>query len=157
MENQYFSLELNKGSKLTRIFQLLFGIVCGLVAIIWTILNISRLKSDAALWITIILLFCFAYYQVMSGLGLAEKFIEISTSTIKIKKNSLFPAQKIASSDIEKIEMFPLNIVFFLRSGKKVILRFGTTFPDVIEPVTKSIDSFCSINNTPLEFKNEVL
>lgn len=157
MEKRYFSLDINKGSRLTRIFQLLFGFVCALVAIIWTILNISTLKSDVALWITIILLFCFAYYQVMSGLGRAEKFIEISPSNIKLKKNSLFPAQKLSSTDMEKIEIFPLNIVFFLRSGKKVILRFGTTFPDVIEPVTKSIDSFCSINNIPLELKNEVL
>jgi hypothetical protein len=157
MENRYFSLEINKGSRLTRIFQLLFGFVCALVAVVWTILNISTLKSNAALWITIILLFGFAYYQVMSGLGLAEKFIEISPSAIKLKKNSLFPAHKLSSADMEKVEIFPLNIVFFLRSGKKVILRFGTTFPDVIEPVNESIDSFCSINNIPLELKKEEL
>jgi hypothetical protein len=157
MERQYYSLELNKSNRLTRIFQLIFGIICALVAIMWAILNINTLKLNAALWITIILLFGFAYYQVMSGIGLAEKFIEISQSALRLKKNSLFPARELSASDIEKIEIFPLNVVFFLRSGKTVFLRFGTTYTDIIEPVRKSIETFCTGNKIQLEFKNEEL
>ena len=84
----------------------------------------------------------FAYYQIISGLGKAEKFIEFSQSSIKLKNNSLFPVRVLNAPDIRKIDAFPLNLVFFLTSGKKVILRFGTTYTDIIEPVRKSLQTF---------------
>jgi len=157
MESNYYSLEVNKSNRITRVFQLAFGVICAIIAVVWAILNINMLKSNGALWITIILLLGFAYFQIISGLGKAEKFIEISQGSIKIKKNSLFGVQEINAPDIEKIEAFPLNLVFFLRSGKKVLLRFGTTYTDIIDPVRKSIQTFCTGNNIPLEFKTEEL
>lgn len=155
MESNYYSLELNKSNRITRIFQLVFGIICVVIAVIWAILNINMLKSNGNLWITILLLLGFAYYQIISGLGKAEKFIEFSQSSIKLKKNSLFPVRVINAPDIQKIDAFPLNLVFFLTSGKKVFLRFGTTYTDIIEPVRKSLQTFCTGNKIPLEFKSE--
>ena len=149
METGYFSLEVNKSNKLTRIFQLVFGIVCAVVAVIWLIINFNSLTSNWSLVITIIFLLGFAYYQINSGLGRGEKFIEISQARLKLKKNSLFPAQDINASDIERIEVFPLSLVITLRSGEKRILRFGTTFTDIIDPVKRGIETFCSENNIP--------
>ncbi len=157
MESNYYSLEVNKSNRVTRIFQLAFGIICAVIAVIWAILNINMLKSNGTLWITIILLLGFAYYQIITGLGKAEKFIEFSQSSIKLKKNSLFPVRVLKAPDIQKIEAFPLNLVFFLRSGKRLILRFGTTYTDIIEPVRKSLQTFCTGNNISLEFKTEEL
>jgi len=157
MESNYFSLELNRSNRVTRIFQLAFGILCAVIAVIWAILNINMLKSNGTLWITIVLLLGFAYFQIISGLGRAEKFIEFSQSSIKLKNNSLFPVRVLNAPDIKKIEVFPLNLVFFLSSGKRLILRFGTTYTDNIEPVRKSLETFCTENNIPLEFKTEEL
>jgi hypothetical protein len=157
MESNYYSLEVNKSNRITRIFQLAFGVICAFVAFVWAILNINMLKSNGTLWITILLLLGFAYFQIISGLGKAEKFLEISRDLIRLKKNSLLPVQEINAPDIEKIEAFPLNIVFFLRTGKRIFLRFGTTYTDIIEPVRKNIQIFCSDNNIPLEFKTEEL
>jgi len=155
MKTSYFSLEVNKSNRLTRIFQLVFGIVCALVAIIWLIINFNSLTSNWSLVITIIFLLGFAYYQINSGLGRGEKFVEISQTRLKLKKNSLLPAQDINASEIERIEIFPLSMVITLRSGEKRILRFGTTFTDIIDPVKRGIETFCSENNISLEFKNE--
>jgi hypothetical protein len=157
MERDYFSLEVNKGNKLTRIFQLVFGIICAVIALVWLILNINSVKTNGALVITVVFLLGFAYYQVNSGLGHGEKFFEISRTALKLKKNSIFHAQELRASDIEKTEIFPLNVVFFLRSGKTVFLRFGTTYTEIINPVRKSIKTFCEENKIPLEFKNEEL
>jgi hypothetical protein len=157
MERNYFSLEVNKSNKLTKIFQLIFGIVCALIALIWLFMNINSLKTNGGLLITILFLLGFAYYQVNSGLSHGEKFIEISQTALKLKKNSIIPARELKASDIEKIEIFPLNVVFFLRSGKTVYLRFGTTFPDIINSVRKRIKTFCEGNKIPLEFKSEEL
>lgn len=155
MEKSFFSLEANKSNKLTRIFQLLFGIVCAGVAIVWLSLNLEALKLNGSLIITILFLLGFAYYQVNSGLGRAEKFIEFSQSVIRLKKNSILPAREITAPEIEKIEVYPVNVVFLMKGGKKVILRFGTTFTDIIEPVKKALEGFCTKNNLMLEYMKE--
>jgi len=146
MGKSYFSLEVNKSNKLTRIFQIFFGIICAIVAIAWLVLNFNSITTNLVLLITIVFLLGFAYYQVNSGLGRGEKFIEIGESSIKLKRNSILPSQELKASDIEKIEAFPLKMVFFRRSGKIVLLRFGTTFIDTIDPVKKEIESFCRLN-----------
>jgi hypothetical protein len=87
METQYFSLELHRSNKLTKIFQLVFGIICAGVAVIWLILNLSTMKMTLGLAITVLFLLGFAYYQIVSGLGHAEKFIEVGGDKIRMKKN----------------------------------------------------------------------
>lgn len=155
MEKSYFSLEVNKSNKIIRIFQIVFGIICAVVALVWLIINIRGVGANLTLIITIIFLLGFAYYQINSGLGKGEKFIEISQSAIKLKKNSVLPAQLIQASDIESIEVFPLKIDFKLKSGRTVILRFGTTFIDNIEMVKEKIKKFARMNKITHEILSE--
>jgi len=155
MESNYYPLDVNKSNKLTRIFQLIFGIICIMVAIIWLILNFNALKSSVTLWITIIFLIVFGYYQIISGLGKAEKFIEIGQDRIRLKRNSFLPPTVLKADEIEKIEIFPLNIVFFMKQNRTTILRFGTTYTDNIEPVKDSILSFAAVNTLSIEEKIE--
>jgi hypothetical protein len=115
----------------------------------------GTLKKNGTFWITIIFLLGFAYFQIASGLGRAEKFIEIGTTVIKYKNNSILPVKEINASEIQKIEIFPVNIVFILKSGKNRILRFGTTFIDVIEPVKKEVENFSTLNRLSIEFREE--
>lgn len=157
MEKTRFSLESNISNRITRIFQLLFGIICIIVAFIWLFLNFSTLSKSGALWITIFFLLAFGYFQIISGLGRAEKFIEINQPEIRIKRNSLLPPSEIKSSEIQKIEIYPLSLVFFTLSGRSVILRFGTTSPDINEQIKESIENFCNINHINLEIKREYL
>ena len=155
MENNYFSLEVNSNNRVIRIFQIIFGIICAALAIVWLIMNLDSLKSNSTLWFSIIFLFGFAWYQINSGLGKGDKFLQIYKTSLKFKKNSLFPAREINSSDIEKIEIFPLSMIILTKSGSKNIIRFGTTYTDIIEPIKKAIDNFCTLNNLELEFRKE--
>lgn len=157
MESNHFSLEVNKSNRFTRIFQVIFGIICAVLAVIWLIMNIKTLSTNGSLVLTIIFLLGFAYYLVNSGLGKGDKYIEIGRDSLRIKKNSIFPATEIKAGEIQKIEIFPLNIVFILKSGKKVLLRFGTYFTEVIEPVKTGVESFCEANGVPFEAINESL
>ena len=157
MEDKYFSLEVNRNNRLIKVFQIIFGIICAVLAVIWLILNLDSLMSNGTLWLSVIFLLGFAWYQINSGLGRGDKYIEIGHRTLKFKKNSLLPAQELNSSDIEKIEIYPLSIIFFVKSGKKIILRFGTTFTDVIDPVKNGIKEFCTLNNLKFEFGKEDL
>lgn len=157
MENNYFSLEVNRNNRVIRIFQIVFGIICAALAVVWLIMNRDSLKSNSTLWLSIIFLLGFAWYQINSGLGKGDKFLQPGQTTLKFKKYSLLPARELNVSEIKKIEIFPLSMVIFMRSGKKSIVRFGTTYTDVIEPIKKGIEIFCTRNDLELEFRNEEL
>ena len=155
METKYFSLGQGENSRLVKFFRLLFGAVCIAISIFWMIFNIRSLKADGTLWITIIFLSGFGFYQIWAGLGRTTIFIEISKNFIRLKKNPILPSVKISSGEIKKIELFPLNLIFYLSYGKKIYLRFGTTYTDNIDPIKSEIEQFASGNNIYLEIKRE--
>jgi hypothetical protein len=151
METKYFSLSYGETSRLVKIIRILFGLVCIVIALFWLIFNIRSVKPDRNLWITVLFLSGFGLYQVWSGLGRATRFISISKDIIVLKKNSLLPLKKMASFEIKKIEVFPLNLIFYFHSGGKTVLRFGTTYTDLIGPVKNVIEEFATINNIDFE------
>ena len=71
MDNKYFALSSVENNRLVKIVQIVFGIVCIFIAIFWLIFNIKSIKSDWALWITIIFLAGFGFYQIWAGAGKA--------------------------------------------------------------------------------------
>jgi hypothetical protein len=157
MEVKHFYLGAGENSRLTKIFRILFGVVCVVVAIFWLIFNINSVKSDGMLWITIVFLAGFGFYQIWSGLGLATRFIEIASTNILLKKNSVLPTELIEVSDLERVEIFPLNVIFYLKSSKKILLRFGTTYHEVNEKIQDEIIRFSELNNIPFEVIEEEL
>ena len=154
MEKYYYSLEVNKSNRLTRLFQMIFGIVCAMLAVTWIILNPDSFQWNTTL-LPVLFLSSFSWYMINSGLGKGEKHIEIVSDSITIKKNSLFPARTFNATEIERIEVFPLSLVLHLGKETRFLLRFGTTFTDLIDPVKRGIEEFCSLNNIPAEFRNE--
>jgi len=155
MDIKYFSLSTTENSRVIKIIRIAFGLICIAVAVFWISFNARLLKTDGTLWITIIFLSGFGFYQIWSGLGKATKFIEIGSDFIRLKKNPILPPIEIPASEIEKIEIFPLNLIFFLKSKKKVMLRFGTTFQDTNELVKDEILNFAELNNIKAEFIEE--
>lgn len=155
MENDRFILEPVNSNKFVRILQVAFGIVCIIVALTWVVLNLTTFKSSGSVWLTIVFLICFGYFQIISGLGLATKFIEYRKSELIMKPHSFLPLRKISVPEIEKIEIYPLSILFFLNSQKKAILRFGTNYTDIIPSVKDGTEKFAGVNNIPLSYKSE--
>jgi hypothetical protein len=157
MELKYFSLGTIENSRLVKIFRIIFGFVCITIAIFWMIFNIRSLKADGTLWITIFFLSGFGFYQIWSGMGRAARFIEIGQEKLRIKKNSLLQPVEMSVREIEKIELFPLNIIIILKSKKRFLLRFGTTYHDVNEKIKEEIFDFAESNKIPLEIIREEL
>ena len=117
MEKGYYSLEIRDDDRLTRIFKILMGIICFAIAIFWIIYSIRSVKVNGKLWITTAFLLCFGLFQIYSGIGLAVKFIELTVSNIRLKKNSLLPAVDLPADKFEKIELFPLKVHFIINHG----------------------------------------
>jgi hypothetical protein len=157
MEKKYFSLGTNENNNLVNIIRIVFGVVCIAVAIFWIIFNINSLKVPGNLWITVLFLTGFGSFQIWAGFGRTNIFIEIDSDHIRLKKNPVLPAVIMYSCDIEKIEIFPLNVVFRMKQKKKIRFRFGTTYHDINDKVKDEIQIFSESNNIPIEFILEKL
>ena len=157
MEKKYFALSSSDNNKIVKIIQVVFGFVCLAVAGFWLFFNVRAMKSDKTLWITIVFLSGFGFYQIWTGLGKAVRFIEISMEKISIKKTILLPPVILLPENIEKIEIYPLNLIFFLHSKKKMFLRFGTTYQDLNEQIKDEIILFAEKNSISAEFVEEKL
>ncbi|MGD0754140.1 MAG: hypothetical protein ABR927_03685 [Bacteroidales bacterium] len=157
METKYFSLGSVENNRIVKIIQIVFGIVCLAVAIFWLIFNIRSLKADRTLWITIIFLSGFGFYMIWAGLGKATRFIEISSDKIRLKKTILISALEMQVSEIQKIEIFPFNLIFFLKTKKRILLRFSTTYYETNEKIKDEILSFAELNAINAEIVEEKL
>lgn len=157
MELNYFPLGNTEDNKLVKIFRIFFGIVCIGIAFFWLYFNYTSLKTNWTLWITIIFLLVFGLYQIWSGSGRATRFIIISSGNIRLKKDAIRPAFQIMPAEIERIEFFPLSVVFFLRSEKKILLRFGTINYETNEKIVDELMVFAEANEIPFEIKEEII
>ena len=155
MGKKYFALSSVENNKVVKIIQVVFGLVCLVIAIFWLIFNIRAMKADGTLWITIIFLSGFGLYQVWAGLGKAIRFIEIDSDKIRLKKTVLLPVVELAAEDIHKIEIFPFNLIIYLKAKKRIILRFSTTFYETSEKVKDEILRFAELNAINAEFVEE--
>ncbi len=155
MEKKYFLLEAKDNSRIAKAFQFILGILCILIALYWVVFNFSSLKSDSTLWITIVFLTGFGTYEILAGLGKTVKYVEITPENIILKQNSVLPHIAIKTSDIDKIEIFPLSIALIMKNRKKDILRFGITNPEIIAPVKNAVIEFADLNNILVEMKDE--
>ena len=157
MEKNYFYLGTSDDNKLIKIIRIAFGIICVTVAVFWVIFNMSYLKNNVTAWVTIIFLSGFGIFQICSGLGYTRVFIEVGAELIRLKNNPVLAVKNIASADIKNMEMYPLSIFIFVKSGKKIILRFGTTYPDIINEVKDAVIIFSEKNDIPIEIIEEEL
>lgn len=157
MELNYFPLGNTEDNRLVKIIRIFFGIVCIGIAIFWLYFNYTSLKTDWKLWITIIFLSGFGLYQIWSGSGRATRFIIISPGNIRLKKDAIFPAIQIMPGEIERMEFFPLSVAFFLRTQKRILLRFGTINYETNEKIIDELMSFAKANEITFEVKEEVL
>lgn len=155
MEKKYFSLDPKEDARVVRIFQIVFGIFCIVIALFWMIFNIRSGKTDNSLWITIIFLVGFGAYQILAGLGKTKKYIELGPDKIVLKQNSFLPMIQLKAADIEKIEIFPLSINFLLANRKKINFMFGLSYTDIINPVKEAVMEFAEVNKITVEEKNE--
>ena len=155
MENRYFSLEMREDNRLTRIFRILFGVVLLIIAVFWSFYNFNSVKTDGTLWITLIFLVSFGLFQILTGIGLTRTYIELNNNNIRLKKHSLLPPSVLLSEQIEGIELFPFKVHFLLKSGKKILLRFGISDPDRVDLIKTEIKNFADSNNLKSEIVTE--
>ena len=153
MATNYFQLGNSDKNRFVNILKLLFGIACIAIGVYWAIFEVNI--SNGSSWITILFLFGFGFYEIWSGLGKADRYIEINETFIRLKKTIFLSAKYIEASEIDKIEIFPLKTDFYLKEKTKITLRFGTTYIDVNEKIVDALTKFAEQNAIDLELQQE--
>jgi hypothetical protein len=157
METKHFPLGSIENNRFVNLIRIIFGITCIIVSFYWLSYNIKATKYDGTLWITIVFLTLFGIYLIWAGLGKAYRFIEIGGDRIKLKKNIFLKAVLIEVADIDRIELYPLNVIFFFKSGRRNLLRFGTTYYETNEKIKDELVKFSGRNSIHLDIIDEKL
>jgi hypothetical protein len=155
METKYFSLGQAENGRMVKILQIVFGIICIGLAVFWLIFRLGSTNTAGNSWITIIFIGGFGLYLTFAGLGFSRRFIEIGPDHIRIKKDIILPAISISAEELEKVELYPFNLIFFLKTRKKVMLRLGATYQETNEKIKDEILIFTGQNSINAEFVEE--
>ncbi|HUX96482.1 MAG TPA: hypothetical protein VMV47_12190 [Bacteroidales bacterium] len=146
MEKKIFPLGNYESNRLVNIIKIIFGAVCIAVAVFWLIYSLKSLENPVSIWITIIFLTSFGIYQILAGSGKAERYISIADDRITLRKYILIPSVVLEAAETERIEFYALKVRFLLKSGKAIILRFGTTYYESNEKVIDEISYYAEKN-----------
>ena len=155
METNYFQLGNSDKNRFVNVLKIIFGVVCIAVGVYWIIYKIDVPEKTGSAWVTILFMLGFGAYEIFSGLGKAERFIEIGKATIRLKKSIFLPAKNIETSEIDRIEIFPLKIIFYLKREDRLTLRFGTTYYETNEKIIDSLVKLAKQNQIDMELIKE--
>jgi len=153
MTTNYFQLSNSDKSRFVNVLKLIFGVACIAIGIYWAVDRVKVSDNIGSAWITILFLLGFGFYEIWSGLGKAERYIEIDKTFIRLKKTIFLSVKYIDVSEIERIKVFPLKIDFHLNKGTKITLRFGTTYIETNEKIVDALVKFAEKNAIELELK----
>jgi hypothetical protein len=143
---EHFQLNNSDKNRFVNILKIFFGIACMAVGIYWAIYMTNTSANNGSSFITILFLLGFGFYEIWSGLGKAEKYIEIDETFIRLKKTIFLPVRHIEITEIDKIEIYTLKINFHLKNETKITLRFGTTYVEVNEKIVDALIKFAKQN-----------
>lgn len=155
MKERHFSLDPQEQSRTMKILQLIFGIICILVTVYYLFAGILFNQSGISVWVAFSFLLLFGVYQIMAGFGKTKKYFAVSGNNITFKQHAILPAFTTGSGDISRIELFPLSINFQLKNKRNIRLRFGISYPEIIDPVKQEVIEFAGKNNIPFEVMDE--
>ena len=155
MEKKFYPLEQGETGTFVKAMRIIFGIICILVAIYWLIFSPAPVPSKFSLYIVFGFLTGFGFNQLWHGFGKGVKFIEFDEKKIRLKKNTFLSPVEITPENIEKIELYPMNTIFFLKTKKRILLRFGAMYQETNETIKDELISFSDANNISLEIKTE--
>jgi hypothetical protein len=155
MKNKHFDLGTTENSVFVNVLKIIFGILCIIVAIFWIIYTSGTTNMSGKIWISILFILGFGLYLLLSGFGKTNRYLITGPDYICIKKNSLLPEKTLKVIDIEKVEIYSLNIVFILKNKIRFVLRFGTVYYETSEKIKDEIISFAETHKIATAFVNE--
>lgn len=144
-----FVLELHETSFTGRLLKVVIGIASA-VAAVWFIINIKGSEASVTTaWIAVAFLFLFAIWLIISGLGLAERYITIDGEKLVVRDIAFKRPVTFVPGEIESMLFKPLRVDII---GKRVSrsIRLGTYYPEQSESLMEALRRYCEEQGVPV-------
>jgi len=146
MEDRKFSLEVIERNKITRVSELVFGLLC-LAGASWYAVSLHGPSSPGLSgWLAVIFLALFGIWEILSGAGLVARYIWIGTDQITLRHRAWRPSVSLAPSDLAEVKFNPLTVDFCLTGGKVISVRLGTYYSERSAQIMEAVEVFCAGN-----------
>ncbi len=147
MEEKKISLDIHENTKVSRLFQLLFGIVCLVIAVMLLINLIKTGNHSTTSIIVVAFLFLFGIWELLASAGITVRYIAVTKEKIILKDKYIVPARDIAVGEIKEVEFKPLSFTIYLTDGTDVRVRLGNYYSDRSIEVLETIEHFSRQNS----------
>ena len=143
MSGQKFSLEILESSKITKVSETVFGLLC-LAGALWFALSLRGQPSSAvSSWLAIVFLALFGVWEILSGAGVVSRYITINSDTIILKHKPYIAAITLSAANLREVKFKPLAIEFCLKEGKVITVRLGTYYSERSAEIMETVEDFC--------------
>jgi hypothetical protein len=88
MNKVRYSLETKETNRFVKYAQIVFGVVCILTSAWWIVFILSS-DGQNNYWVATLFMLFFGAFQIYSGLGYAERYVEIHNMELIIKQNAV--------------------------------------------------------------------
>ncbi len=139
-----FKLDPGENDRISRIFKVLFGVICIVAAIITAIVMSSSVNVTSGSIIALLFLLLFGIWLILGGMGYTERYVTIADEMITLKEKVYAPARRIKAAEIGEVAFGQMRITFVLTSGEKVILRLGTFYRESSFRLMDAVYDFCA-------------
>lgn len=146
MENRKFSLEVVEKNKITRVSELVFGLLC-LAGASWYAVSLQGPSSPGLSgWLAVLFLALFGIWEILSGAGLVSRYIWIATDQITLRHRAWKPPVVLPPSDLAEVKFKPLKVDFCLNGGNVISIRLGTYYSERSAQIMEAVEAFCAEN-----------
>lgn len=141
-----YSLDNKENPKFIRIMQIVFGVACIAIAVTWVI-YMTMPGIETGYWIPTAFIFFFGMFQIYSGLGYAERYVQFDEERIILRQNSFKKGTLIGYDNIESISILPLSVEIRLKNGKPVVVSFGMGISGSIDTIKNAFIEIAGVKN----------
>lgn len=151
MEVNKISLDMRDSTKLSRFFQLIFGLFC-IVTSAWFLVNL--IKTNTALGTNIIavaFLFFFGVWLLLSAAGITGRYIIISDEKIVLKDKYIQGPRTFTPGNLKMVVFKPLSFELHESNGSKTLVTLGLYYRERSASILELIEAFCKTNSINIE------
>lgn len=142
MADKRYSIDINEITKTGRIFRIIIGAAC-LVVAIWYVYSIRETTASIeTAWIAIAFLVLFSLWLLASGLGYTQNYITVGDGKITLKQKFYQPPVIFTPSSLSSVE-FRTMLIDFFTDDKKITLRLGSSYPEHAAAIMEAVEGFC--------------
>jgi hypothetical protein len=155
MEAEKISLDIRESTKLNRYFQLFFSVLCFIVAG-WFFLKLLSTKTlTGSNGLAVIFLLLFGFWELLSGLGITQRYLIISEGDITLKCRYFSKPVIFKPDEINLVAFKPMSFVIVSKTGEKTVLKLGNYYQERTLKILESLKDFCIKNRISVEGLSE--